>query len=369
MGTKKAIQELRRNIALQRIAAKGFFKSLRLTQMPMTEPIDFVVTWVDGNDPAWRAEKAKYDPAYAKGNSDARYRDWNQFMYWFRAVEKYAPWVRYVHLVTWGHLPPWLNTKHPKLKIVNHRDYIPEKYLPTFSSIPIELNIHRIPDLSEHFVYFNDDMLLAAPVQPKDFFEGGLPKHCAIALPVRNYRYNGPFAHQLFSIVGLVNGYFDVYGSMEQHPELWFHVAYGTEKRYNMNAFADAYLPGMYFSHLGVPLRKSTMCHTWEAFAAELEKSSMQRFRTPLDIMHQIFSLWEIMSGTFVPVASDHYGVKFGALSKELSQIEAAFSGEKYRMICLNDSVDVAEENFLTIKTELDRILENTFPEKSSFEE
>ena len=27
---------------------------------PMSEPIDFVVTWVDGNDSAWQKEKQKY---------------------------------------------------------------------------------------------------------------------------------------------------------------------------------------------------------------------------------------------------------------------------------------------------------------------
>ena len=61
--------------------------------------------------------------------------------YWFRAVEAYAPWVGQVHFITWGHLPEWLNTQCPKLHIVNHEDYIPEKYLPTFSANPIELNI------------------------------------------------------------------------------------------------------------------------------------------------------------------------------------------------------------------------------------
>ena len=67
--------------------------------------IDFVVTWVDGNDPAWRQEKAKYSGAGNWDDSEERYRDWELLQYWFRGVEQFAPWVRKIHFVTWGHLP------------------------------------------------------------------------------------------------------------------------------------------------------------------------------------------------------------------------------------------------------------------------
>ena len=368
MSINEICMEFRRWFALQRISAKGYLKSFRIPEKPMNQPIDFVVTWVDGNDPAWRAEKALYTPSSVKGNSNARYREWNQFMYWFRAVEKYAPWVRYVHLVTWGHLPPWLNTNHPKLKIVNHKDYIPEKYLPTFSSIPIELNIHRIPGLSEHFVYFCDDFYLSRPVDPDDFFCGGLPRYSAIADPVRNYRYNGPFVHQQFSDIGLINGCFDICSSMEAHPELWFSKCYGRKRMYNRFAYSSTYLSGMTFTHLGTPYRKSILEKVWNECYSELDDTCTHRFRTPLDYMHQVFSLWEIMSGTFVPVSEDYYGIKFGTLSRETTKIETAFSSRKHRMICLNDSIDITEDNFMVIKLALDNILERTFPEKSSFE-
>ena len=118
------------------------------------EKIDFVIPWVDGNDPQWRAEKAKYDPSgMPQSDAPERYRDWDNLQYWFRGVEKFAPWVNRIHFITWGHLPPWLDTSNPKLNIVKHTDYIPEKYLPTFSSHAIELNMHRIEGLAEHFVF------------------------------------------------------------------------------------------------------------------------------------------------------------------------------------------------------------------------
>ena len=84
------------------------------------EQIDFVVTWVDGADETWRREKAKYAQETGDDDRRERYRDWDLLRYWFRGVERYAPWVRNIHFVTWGHLPQWLDTRNPKLRIVRH---------------------------------------------------------------------------------------------------------------------------------------------------------------------------------------------------------------------------------------------------------
>ena len=138
--------------------------------------IDFVITWVDGSDPAWREEKEKYQPKADCDVREERYRDWELLPYWFRGVERFAPWVRKIHFITWGHLPAWLDTSNPKLHIVNHRDYIPEEYLPTFCSDTIELFMNRIEGLAEHFVYFNDDMFCIAPLEEDVFFHNGLPR-------------------------------------------------------------------------------------------------------------------------------------------------------------------------------------------------
>ena len=93
------------------------------------EEIDFVITWVDGGDKAWQREKACYDPAAGTDDGEERYRDWDLLKYWFRGVEKYAPWVRKIHFLTWGHIPEWLDTSNKKIHIVNHKDYIPKEYL------------------------------------------------------------------------------------------------------------------------------------------------------------------------------------------------------------------------------------------------
>lgn len=65
--------------------------------------IDFVVTWVDGNDDDWLREKNKYLPNENDTScSDNRYRDWELMRYWFRGIEKYAPWVNQIFFCDLG---------------------------------------------------------------------------------------------------------------------------------------------------------------------------------------------------------------------------------------------------------------------------
>ena len=115
----------------------------------MKNKIDFVIMWVDGNDPKWKAEREKYELNKGKDdNRDFRFRDWDNLQYIFRGIEKFTPWVNRVHLVTWGHLPKWINLDCKKLNIVKHSDYLPEEYQPCFNSEALEINLHRIKGLS-----------------------------------------------------------------------------------------------------------------------------------------------------------------------------------------------------------------------------
>ena len=170
--------------------------------------IDFVLAWVDGADKEWLAERRKYNPAKGADNSAARYRDWENLQYWFRGVEKFAPWVNRIYFVTCGHIPPWLNTSHPKLKLIRHSDYMKPEYLPTFNINSIELNFHRIPELSEQFVYFNDDMFLLKSVKEEDFFKDGLPRDCCIETALVQDDIRNPFASMLMNDAALVNMHF-----------------------------------------------------------------------------------------------------------------------------------------------------------------
>ena len=135
--------------------------------------IDFVITWVDGTQKDWINNYNKYLPLNSSKKidvSESRYRDNGLLKYWFRSVEKFAPWVRKVHLITDNQKPIWLNEKCEKLNLVYHQDYIDTKFLPLFNSNAIELGMHKIKDLADNFVYFNDDFFLINKITPDYYF-------------------------------------------------------------------------------------------------------------------------------------------------------------------------------------------------------
>jgi hypothetical protein len=143
-------------------------------------PIDVVYTWVNGADPEHQAKRAaclpKQPDIHESALEAARFRDNNELIYSLRALEQFAPWVRKVILVTDNQVPAWLRRDHPKIRIVDHKEFIPEKYLPTFNSHVIEAYLHKVPDLAEHYIYLNDDVFLARPCSRTDFFfQNGLP--------------------------------------------------------------------------------------------------------------------------------------------------------------------------------------------------
>jgi len=138
-----------------------------------TSDIDIVYTWVDSDDMILQQLKKTGQHV----SSLAPFKSNNELKYSLRSVEKYAPWYRKIFIVIHDNQkPPWLLEKHPRLVLVTHSKIIPSQYLPTFNSLAIESFLHKIPGLSERFLYFNDDMILLKPVGPQDFFDSqGLP--------------------------------------------------------------------------------------------------------------------------------------------------------------------------------------------------
>lgn len=162
------------------------------------QPMDIVYTWVNGSDPIHAKELAYYTRLEElqknanfslsstmnstlinnatnaqKDNSVSgsnRFRDNEELRYSLRSIEKFAPWIRKVFIVTNGQVPYWLNTKNSRVKIVSHADiFLNKSHLPTFSSPAIEAHLHRIKGLSDHFIYLNDDVMFGNNVYPTDF--------------------------------------------------------------------------------------------------------------------------------------------------------------------------------------------------------
>ncbi|XP_011495372.1 PREDICTED: N-acetylglucosamine-1-phosphotransferase subunits alpha/beta [Ceratosolen solmsi marchali] len=133
-------------------------------------PIDVVYTWVNGSDPQFLENLKKYVSATNANSAASRFNDKDELKYSLRSLEMYAPWIRKVYIVTNGQIPNWLDMDNPRVSLISHKDiFINNSHLPTFSSPAIESNIHRIPGLSNKFLYFNDDVILGAAVWPEDF--------------------------------------------------------------------------------------------------------------------------------------------------------------------------------------------------------
>ncbi|XP_018057515.1 PREDICTED: N-acetylglucosamine-1-phosphotransferase subunits alpha/beta isoform X3 [Atta colombica] len=133
-------------------------------------PIDVVYTWVNGSDPMFLESFQKHVSIVDLSAVTSRFSDKDELRYSLRSLEMYAPWVRHVYIVTNGQIPSWLDMDNPRITLVTHEDiFLNKSDLPTFSSPAIESHIHRIPGVSDKFLYFNDDVMLGAEIWPEDF--------------------------------------------------------------------------------------------------------------------------------------------------------------------------------------------------------
>lgn len=328
------------------------------------EKIDFVVDWVDGNDPLWQAERAKYlDPKDAQAGSAIRFRDWDLMRYWFRGVEKFAPWVNCVYFVTWGHCPQWLNTKHPKLKIVNHSDFIPKEFLPTFNCNPIELNLHRIPELSEQFVLFNDDTFLTDFVKEKDFFCKGLPCETVRLGQTFAVSTEEVFPYMIFNNIALINKHFSKKQVMKKYWRKFLNLKYGVENIRTLLLLPFGHFSGFLDAHLPVSHLKSTFEEVWEREEDVLRECCKNRFRKKSDVTQWLMKNWRFCQGQFEP-RSIWWGKSYaiGSDSHMLEELRA----QRYKAVCLNDCDP--DLDFDYYQRELKKVFEEILPEKSSFE-
>jgi hypothetical protein len=337
--------------------------------------IDFVITWLDGNDPQWRTQKEAYYKSTRmheiKGddaNAECRYRDMDSLRYWFRGVEKFAPWVNKVFFVTCGQKPEWLNENHPKLELVDHKDFIPAKYLPTFNARPIELNFHRIPSLSEHFVYFNDDMFLLRPITPALFFRENLPYLPCDMKINRLYGYN-IWSKTMFNNYCVVNQNFNMREAIWKHRKKWFSFknlgfmsAMMNLVCFRVNKRTDS----KDYEHLPIPHLKSTFQEVWDRCPDIMDYASSFKFRSSEQVNQWLFCGWNQAEGKFVPARAYSRGAARSIETKNMNEICDIIKNQRYPQVCLNDSAatDNAEECFERIRRAFDSIL----PEKSSFE-
>ena len=329
----------------------------------MDDKIDFVITWVDGSDKEWQIERNKNAGKDPEDVADYRYRDWGTLKYLFRGIEKFAPWVNKVFFVTNGQKPEWLNLEYEKLVWVKHEDYIPKEYLPTFSANPIELNFHRINELSEHFVYFNDDTFLTDFVDKNYFFENGLPKYFA-QLDV-NVNDDEIFQHIVLNDSQLVNRYLKLDDSYKNDRKKWFDNTHTFKQKIkNYFLFQFHKIESIKLVHMASPILKSTMIELWEKNPLEFEKTSKKKFRSREDINQYVFAWYDILRGKFEPFNPQKCRYFTGAdiNSNSIDSVK----NRQYKMICINDTCEI--KNFDEAKTILIGMFEEMLPTKSAYE-
>lgn len=330
--------------------------------------IDFVILWVDGNDPAWQKEKSKYQAnKITENNSVNRYRDWNILPYWFRSVEEFAPFVRKIHFVTWGHLPSFLNSKNPKLHIVRHDEFIPKEYLPTFSSHAIEMNIHRIPGLAEHFVYFNDDMFLLRPFQPQDFFRDGLPCTYGGEVPIELIGNIGTWQHAAVNDLGIINAHFPKRESVSRYGKKYRDKSYRWKDNLRtllVEKLYPNYFTGFKNIHAPAAYLKRSFQEVWNAEPEKLDSTCRDKFRTSDNVNQWVVLWWQIASGQFSPKVIDNQVMKISDAT--INQLCEVIENQQSSYVCVNDPEE--EINFPELSRRLKSSFEKLFPDKSVFE-
>ena len=331
--------------------------------------VDLVVMWVDGSDPAWLEEKRQYDKSEADNSNDVvRFRDYDLMKYWFRAVEEFMPWFRKVHLVTWGHLPSFLDTSNPRLNIVLHRDFMPEGTLPCFNSCALEMNLFRINGLAEHFVYFNDDMFVLRPMKKSDFFDNkGNPCCQFTEIPPIHRGYSGTWQMHAVNGMCIINRYFQKNKCQRGKFSKYFSLKYKWPDNVRSLAmkilFPNSFV-GFKTFHVAASFRKKTFETIWEKETPLLMNVSGHKFRSYKDVNQWLAIWWQLAEGEFCPRRMDAMSALVNRDS--VDRICEWIAGQKFEMLCINDDAD--ENSFPMIVKKLQDAFDNILPDKCSFE-
>ncbi len=307
--------------------------------------VDLVYLWVDGNDPAWQAKRnAVIGKTVEKSsvNCEGRYANHDELMYSLRSAEMYAPWIRRIFIVTDNQIPNWLDTSNPKIRIVDHKEIMPEECLPCFNSALIEHFLWRIPDLSERFLYANDDMYFNRSVTPDMFFaHDGLPIIRQNRRPFRKFTW---FLKE--KILGRPLSNYNL--TIRRTAEL---VKAKTGKFYGGKAHhnIDAYL-------------KSDCQHVETMFRDEIEPTFVNHVRRNNDVQRSIYH--------YVALAEKRGHLRYvsqrESLRVHIQNEKHYLKLERYNPIlfCINDSEYASEKD----RERAADFLQKRFPDKSQFE-
>ena len=307
--------------------------------------IDLVYLWVNGNDPQWLAKhnacigKVEENSAV---NCEGRYADNDELKYSLRSIEKYAPWIRKIFIVTDNQTPAWLDTSNPKIRIVDHKEIMPAIALPCFNATVIEHFLWKIPGLSEYFLFANDDMFINKPVTPNTFYgKDGLPIIRFNRRPFRKltlwFREN--------VLKKPINNYLQIIRNSAELVEKKYGTYYGGKTHHNI----DAYL-------------KSDCEHVEQMFKNEIEATFSNHIRSANDIQRNIYAYVALAEKRAHP----HYVTQKTSFRLHIQNESHYDKLERYNplLFCMNDSQYAKDSD----RKRVTAFLNKRFPKKSQFE-
>ena len=291
--------------------------------------MDAIVTYVDGLDPLWQQD---YERTVGKKILDKRFRDWGTLKYHFRGLEKFMPYIDRIHLVVArdSQVPAWVNRK--TVNVVLHEDIMPKGSLPTFNSSMIEMFLHRIPGLTERFLYFNDDMYTVKPCKFEDFFPDGVPAM--------------KFAHNFL--------YFGDFRYLVHHSDSLARKALGMPE-------SCRYVRPQ---HTASPMLKSQCDELYAKVEPEI-MASLSPLRTRANYNQYLFLDYMYYQGKARSrkLSNKHFSLAAHSIDKICDFLR----NPSRKMVCIND-VHMTNDKFLFCREKLLAAFEEILPEKSRYE-
>ena len=316
------------------MATKSIISSVNhpiTTHSESTELVDVIIPHVNMSDRNWVSDYIYYTKTH---NPDPeRYRSWGTLKYLVRGIAKYMPFVRKIFLVVSreSQVPVWVNTEN--VQIVYHKDFIPSQFLPTFSSCTIESFLYNIPGLSEHFIYFNDDMFPINDLYLDEFFTDDKP-HIKFNF-YKNISSLSLFNAQCINTMNMITN------------------ALNTE-------VSDYKL--IRPEHCPAPMRKETVDKVGDLCKNEI-LASITKIRQPKNVNQYSYCLYEYFTGNYV---DDIYRFIYLKLKDDLTSIRNTILNSDFQLACLNDGEGI--KNYSKTRLALQNILAEKFPDKCKYE-
>ena len=308
--------------------------------------IDLVYLWVDGNDPKWQAKRNAFLERKVENSLSSfngRYVNNDELKYSLRSVERYAPWIRKIFIVTDDQTPEWLDIENPKIKIIDHKEILPAESLPCFNSNVLEHFLCKISNLSEYFILSNDDTFFNKIVSPTTFFgKDGYPIIRLTRKPFRRFRWF--LREQIFK------------KPHKLYSKALFNAAELVKQKFGF------FYNGLPHHNIDSYLKSDCIRVAEQIFKNEIDHTKMNHIRNANDIQRIVYSYVALAEkrGHLRYVSNDeslHIHIQKDRHFEKLKKFNPTF-------FCMNDTEYADDNDRMKLKV----WLSTRFPEKSEFE-